>query len=166
MAKYIITEKEYLEVCSIAKANKLKRVDKRLQAIILRYEGLTYDAIAEKLGYSRNHVSTLCSDFKKQGALEYARHKYGGNNQVVDTAKEKEIIDSFNEKAEVGQLVTATDIKKVFDEHIGKDTGRGYIYMLLARHDWRAVVPRGKHPKGATEAEIGASKKLNPDTMN
>jgi hypothetical protein len=36
--------------------------------------------------------------------------------------------------------------------------------MLLERHDWRMVMPRGKHPKKASEAEIEASKKLKLNT--
>jgi len=166
-AKYIITEQEYAEVKRLEKQNKHKSVNRRLQVIILRYEGMKDSEIARKLNYSSNKtISRLCTDFKKQGLAEYARHKYGGNNQAVDSAKEKEILDSFREKAESGKVVTAADIKRAFDEHRGKDTGRGYIYMLLERHNWRMVMPRGKHPKGANEAEIEASKKLTPDTKN
>jgi len=160
MAKHIITEQEYSKVLRLAKENKNKRVDKRLQVIILRYEGMTYNEIADKLGYAKSWVSTLCADFKRQGAVEYARHKYGGNHKALDCAKEKEILDSFRAKAEAGQQITAADIKRVFDEERGKDTGRGYVYMVLKRHGWRMVMPRGKHPKKASEAEIEASKKL------
>ena len=165
--KHIITEQEYNEVRHLAKLNKHKRVQRRLQVIILRYEGMRDKDIADKLDYSSDKaISRLCGKFKKLGASEYARHKYGGNNQAVDTDKEKEILESFRIKAEAGQVVTAADIKKAFDEYRGKDTGRGYIYMLLARHEWRMVMPRGKHPKGASEAEMTASKKLTNDTKN
>ena len=75
------------------------------------------------------------------------RYKYvGGNHRSLSEAE--------------GHIVTAQDIKKVFDERIGKDTGRGYIYMLLKRHGWRKVMPRAKHPKKADEEVIQASKKL------
>jgi len=165
--KHKITEQEYAEVKQAAKTNKLKRVDKRLQVIILRYEGMKSEDIAKKLGYScKQVISRLCANFKKEGLAEYAKHKYGGNNQAVDTAKEIEILNSFKEKAEAGQIVSAADIKKAFDEYRGKDTGRGYIYMLLNRHKWRMVMPRGKHPDGANEAEIEASKKLTFDTKS
>lgn len=145
--KHIITEQEYLAVKEAAKANKLKRVDKRLQVIILRYEGMDDADIAQTLGYHSHYISQLCAAFKKQGLEVYAKHKYGGNNQVIETEKEKEILDSFREEAEYGRVVRASDIKKAFDEHRGKDTGRGYIYMLLERHDWRMVMPRGAHPQ-------------------
>lgn len=160
MVKHIISEQEYNEVVGLAKANRLKRVDRRLQVIVLRYEGLKDVEIADKLGYSRKRVSQLCAEFKRVGATEYARHKYGGNAQVIDSSREKEILDSFMAKAELGQQVTAVDIKRAFDEERGKDTGSGYVYMVLKRHKWRMIMPRGKHPKKATEAEIEASKKL------
>ena len=156
--KHIITEQEYNEVKHLAKLNKHKSVQRRLQVIILRYEGMKDKDIADKLDYSSDKaISRLCAKFKKLGAAEYARHKYGGNNQVIDTDKEKEILESFRIKAEAGQLVTAFDIKKAFDDYRGKDTGRGYIYMLLKRHDWRMVMPRGKHPKRASNEEILSS---------
>jgi len=158
MKTHNITEQEYTQVIELAKLNKLKRIDKRLQVIILRYEGMKDKDIADKLGYSRKRISQLCADFKRQGIDEYARHKYGGNNQAVEVAKEKEILDGFRSKADSGQVVTAVDIKKAFDEYRGKDTGRGYIYMLLNRHKWRMIMPRGKHPKGADEATIQPQK--------
>ena len=47
-----------------------------------------------------------------------------------------------------------------FDEKLGKDTGRVYIYMLLERHGWRKIMPRSKHPQKASDEAIEASKKL------
>jgi len=122
MSKHKITEQEYNKVLELVKINKLKRVDRRLQVIVLRYGGFSNEEIADRLGYS-------------------------GKQSI----------------AELGQQVTAVDIKKAFDEERGKDTGSGYIYMVLKRHKWRMVMPRGKHPKKATEAEIEASKKLKFD---
>ena len=166
MKKSKITEAEYNEVKALMKANKLKRVDKRLHVILLRYEGLSLEAIAEKLGYTVAWVSKLCTAFKLQGIQEYARHKYGGNHKSLSDEQEREIIDSFTAKAELGQVVTAADIKKEFDKQRGKDTGRGYIYMVLARHNWRMVMPRGKHPNKASDEDIESSKKLTQNTTN
>lgn len=160
MKKYIITKEEYDEVCELIKANKNKRVDKRLQVIRLRYEGEKDVEIAEKLGFKRKHVSYLCGQFKNVGACEFARHKFGGNHRSLSCEKEKEILDKFSESAEKGNVVTVQEIKSAFDGEIGKDTGRGYIYMLLERHKWRMVMPRSKHPKKASDEAIEASKKL------
>ena len=77
----------------------------------------------------------------------------------MDTKKEAEILEYFMKAAVAGQVVRASDIKKAFDALRGKDTGRGYIYMLLERHNWRMVMPRGAHPQKASDEAIEASKK-------
>ena len=166
MAKHEITEEEYVELKGIAKTNKNKKTDKRLQVIILRYEGKKLYEIAEKLDYTYSWVRQLCTQFKKQGVSEYAGQKYIGNNQAVDKDTEEKLINAFRKKAESGQIVSAMEIKKAFDKYRGKDTGRGYIYSVLKRHNWRTVMPRGKHPKGASDEEIADSKKLTLDTKN
>ena len=76
-------------------------------------------------------------------------------------AQEREILDEFEKKAQEGQIITAQEIKAAFDKVRGKDTGRGYIYMLLERHGWRKVMPRSRHPKAASEEACEASKKLS-----
>jgi len=164
MQKHKITEEEYAEVKELTKTTRLKRVERRLQVILLRYEGKKDVEIAEKLDYTRKRISQLCAEFKKVGAKEYARHKYGGNAQAVSVEKEREILEKYNKEAKAGKVVTAWEIKKEFDELRGKDTGRGYIYMLLKRHNWRMVMPRGKHPKKASDGDIEASKKLTKRT--
>lgn len=160
MQKHKISAEEYEATKALAKKNKNKRVDKRLQVIILRYEGIKDVEIGERLGYVRKRVSQLCAEFKRVGLEEYARHKYGGNNQALTTEEEKKILSEFAGKAAEGQIVTAQAIKARFDEVRGKDTGRGYIYMVLKRHKWRFVMPRSKHPNKASDEEIESSKKL------
>ena len=166
MKKHIITEEEYGIIRELSKKNKHKRVDKRLQAILLRYEGLTDEKIGEKLGYSRKRVSQLCAEFKAVGAVEYARHKYGGNHRAMSVAEEAELLEKFKERANKGEVVSAQEIKAEFDKKRGKDTGRGYIYMLLERHNWRKVMPRSRHPKKASDEVIEASKKLTVEHKN
>ena len=95
MKKHIITEEEYGRIKELAKKNKHKRVDKRLQVILLRYEGLTDEKIGEKLGYSRKRVSQLCAEFKAVGAAEYARHKYGGNHRAMSVDEETELLEKL-----------------------------------------------------------------------
>jgi hypothetical protein len=73
-------------------------------------------------------------------------------------AEEQAILDSFSEKAQLGQLTNVQEIKAAFDAKLGRDTGRGYIYMLLKRHGWRRVKPRPKHPKAASAEACDASK--------
>lgn len=160
MGKWIkITDEEYEAVKIAAKKNKHKRIDKKLQVIILRYESMTCKEIGEKLGYTKQCVSRLCGEFKKQGLDEYIRSKYKGNHRSLSVEEEDAILAEFEEKANKGQIISVQQIKAAFDKKIGKDTGRGYIYMVLERKGWRKVMPRSKHPKKASQEEIETSKK-------
>ena len=135
---------------------------KRLQVLILRYEGLKDQEIGEKLGYHRKRVSQLCAQYAKVGVEEYARNKYGGNHRALTYSEEAEIFEKFSTKAEKGEVVTVREIKEELDKKRGKDTGKAYVYRVLARHGWHKVMPRSRHPKAADEATIEASKKLTP----
>jgi transposase len=151
---------EYELVTQMIETNKLKQVDRRLQAIKLHLEGKKQREIAEKLDYTREWVNRLIKEYREKGLEEYARHKYGGNHRALSLEEEEEILKRFEKESEKGTLVIANSIKKALDEKRGKDTGRGYVYMLLKRHKARKVAPRTAHPKKASDEAIEASKKL------
>ena len=132
---YRITEEEYEEIKAAEKKTKDKRQSRQLKVLMLRYEGKSNPEISEKLDISTDRIYE----------------------------EEEAILKRFSAAEEAGQIITVKEIKAAFDEKLGKDTGRGYIYMLLARHGWRKIKPRPKHPKKASEEEIAASKKLNPN---
>jgi transposase len=59
-----------------------------------------------------------------------------------------------------GKFVRIAEIKQAFEEMSGVKYKSSGFYKLLKRHDWRKVMPRGKHPKKASEEAMEASKKL------
>ena len=159
---YQITEEEYKEIVIREKQTRDKRISKRLRVLMLRYERKSNPEIAAKLDISTDRLSHLISEYKRVGLEEYVRVKYTGNHRNMSYEEEQEILDRFQEAAKAGQVITVKEIKAAFDEKLGRDTGRGYIYMLLKRHRWRKLKPRSRHPKKASDEEIAASKKLKP----
>ena len=159
---YHITAEEYESIKKAEKETQNKHISKRLQVLMLRYEGKKNAEIAEKLDLSASRVGQLISEYKESGLDEYMRSKYAGNHRSMSYAEDEELLARFSEAAEEGKVITVKEIKAAFDEKLGKDTGRGYIYMLLQRHQWRKIKPRPKHPQQAGEEEIAASKKLKP----
>lgn len=161
MKGYSINAEEYQKIEEAEKRCKDKRTSKKLTVLLIRFSGVSIAETAQRMNCSERKVARLISEYKKQGLEEFMRSKYvGGNHRSLSEAEEKEILAPFEKMADEGHMVTAQEIKKVFDKRIGKDTGRGYIYMLLKRHGWRKVMPRAKHPKKADEEAIQASKKL------
>ena len=162
MKRFQITKEEYEQIKEAEKKTKDKNISKRLRVLMLRYEGCTAEEAAKATGMTRVNVSVICRRYREQGLEEFARNKYTSHRRALTEEEEREILARFERKAEAGQEVTVRDIKAAFDEVRGKDTGRGYIYMLLKRHGWRKVMPRSKHPKAASEEACEASKKLIP----
>ena len=159
---YQISEEEYQEIKAKEKETRDKRVSQRLKVLMLRYDGKSNSEIATKLDISTDRLSHLISEYKRVGLDEYVRSKYTGNHRNMSYEEEQAILDRFSAEADAGQIITVKEIKAVFDEKLGRDTGRGYIYMLLERHGWRKLKPRSRHPQKASEEEIAASKKLKP----
>ena len=162
MKRIQLKEEEYKRIREAEKATKDKNVSRRLRVLMLRYEGSTTTEAAKATGMSRVNVSMICKRYQEEGLEEFIRNKYISHRRAMTEEQENEIPERFEKAAEAGQKVTAMEIKAAFDEARGKDTGRGYIYMLLKRHGWRKVMPRSKHPKAASEEACEASKKLKP----
>lgn len=166
MKKHKITAEEFEQVNVLSKLNRDKDVERRLRVIIMRYQGLKDREIAEKVGITHNYVSELCKMFKQMGAEKFAQRKYTSHNHAMSKEEEAQILEVFRDRAERGEVVCAQEIKKVFDERRGKDTGRGYIYGVLKRHGWRRIMPRSRHPKAASPEAVEDAKKLTPDIKN
>ena len=161
MKRHTITEEEYEEIKALEKSNQNKRVSKRLQVLILRYEGKKDREIAEKLDYDRKRVSQLCAEYKRVGLEEYARHKYGGNNRNMAEEEERAFLSKYEEAAKTGQMTTISEIAAAYDEATGKQRkSKSTIYHLLHKHGWRMITPQRAHPGKASEEAIEASKKL------
>ena len=157
-----MSKEEYEAIKAAEKATTDKNVSKRLRVLMLRYEGRSASEAAQIMGINRVTVYNIYDRYREQGLERFAQNNYvGGNHRSLTEEREQEILDEFEKKAEAGQIITAQDIKRAFDKERGKDTGRGYIYMLLERHGWRKVMPRSRHPKAADEEACEASKKLN-----
>ena len=156
-----ISEAEYEAIKAAEKETKDKRISNRLRVIMMRYEGKKVREIAEVTGMRKNSISQLCRRYREQGLEEFMRNKATSHRYALTEEKEKEILSRFEAAAEAGQEITVREIKAAFDEERGKDTGRGYIYMVLKRHGWRKVMPRSRHPKAANEEACEASKKLS-----
>jgi hypothetical protein len=100
MKTYHISDGEYEAAKALAKKNQNKRVDKRLQVLILRYEGLKDQEIGEKLGYHRKRVLDL---FAGNNILwrNFEKERYYGVEILPDkganlNADARQVVDSLD----------------------------------------------------------------------
>ena len=158
--KYEIAKEDYEKIKAARKSNKNKNVEKRLYALELSVKGLNNREISEKTGYNRVYVGHLIARYLKEGLDAICNIKRVANRRNMSIEEEIELLNEFKEKASKGQVIRAKDIRKAYEEKIGRPCGNGQIYRVLKRHNARKVKPRGQHPKKASQEVIEASKKL------
>lgn len=161
------TEEQYQQVIALRSEIKEAKIALKLQVLQLRMEGYRNEEIARITGYSKSRVSALVCIFANEG-IDYFREEQrkGGNRRNLTIAEEADILSVYREAAEKGQIVTVKEIEAAYIEAVGHPIGSGQIYRVLKRHEWRKVMPRGKHPKKASEEVISTSKKLTLESEN
>ena len=160
--KYQITQEQYQELSIARKNNKNKNVEKRLKALLLWGEGEKYSKIAELSGYTTHYIGELVAKYCNGGIDAIIKNHYKANNRNMTHDQEEALLEPFIARANLGQIVEVSEIKKAYEEAIGRtiDSSHGHIYTILKRNGWRKVMPRSKHPNKASEEDIEASKKL------
>ena len=60
----------------------------------------------------------------------------------------------FLPQAEKGGILEVSRVKAAYEQALGRKVPKSTVYRMLARHGWRKVVPRPRHPKSdaATQA--------------
>jgi transposase len=158
---YRFTNGQREEVQEALKKVKKSTLSRKLQVLDLRVRGYKNAEIAQITGSSKSRVSALVSNYAKQG-IEYflQENRKSGNRRNMSYEEEGQLLALYEQKAEAGQIVETSEIKKAYEEKVGHRIGGQQIYLVLARHGWRKVMPRSKHPKKASDEAIAASKKL------
>lgn len=159
-----ISEQEYERIKEAEKKNKNKRVDKKLQVLIMRHENKGNEEISARTGYNVRYITTLMGQYKKQGLEEFIRIKQTSHNRNMSVEQEAKVLAKFEEEADAGHELTVNQIRQGLESELGKETSVAYAYRVLKRHGWRKVMPRPKHPKAAGKEEQDSSKKLKSIT--
>ena len=157
---YTISREEAIEIEDIRRTVSNKKINKRLHALQLRGKGMKNAAIAEKLDTSPKVVSRWVSAFCNDGIEALMGGKHGGNHKNMSFDEESVFLSEYKELAEQGQIIEVSEMKRAYEEKVGHNIGKSQIYRVLARHGWRKVMPRSKHPNKASNKAIEASKKL------
>jgi transposase len=131
----------------------------RLQCLWLRaQQDLPTEAIAQTVGLS-SHVRRVWSDYLRGGlAGAQGRPEGGRSHQNLTVAQERALLVPWQQKAQRGRLVTARGIKVRCESRVGRPVPDSTGYRLLARHQWRQVLPRPKHPRDNPQARAAFKK--------
>ena len=158
--KYAFNEEQKAEIKAARKKNRDKKIEKRLEVLEMRCDGVSQAAIVEKTGFHRSHVCNLIRKYHEEGMSAIIENHYTGNRRNMTFEEEENFLEQYFRQAELGQLLDVREMANAYEKKVGHSIGNSQIYRVLHRHGWRKVMPRSKHPKKASEEAIDASKKL------
>ena len=111
------------------------------------------------MGLSVSHVRRVWSDYLRGGlAAAQGRPKGGRRHENLTVLQEQAVLVPLKKEALAGRLVTARGIKTRYETTVGHAVPDSTVYRLLARHQWRQVQPRPKHPKDNSRARAAFKK--------
>ena len=114
------------------------------------------EVAARQLGVSRSSVNHVVAAYNRLGpvALAPAPRRSQAPRAYLSRAEEVAFLNGFVAPAGRGQLSVARPLRQALEARLGHPVHPRTVERLLARHAWRKVVPRPRHPKadGAVQA--------------
>jgi transposase len=155
------TKKQISELKNALYWKKVPPVQRqRIHMVLLRESGLTQPEIAEAMCVSLSTVNRAHMAYDEGGIKALKPKPIGGRQREnMTVAEEKALLEKFSKAAGAGELLNIHDLKAAYEKKIGHSTSNSTIYNLLARHDWRKLMPRPFHPKRDLEAQKAFKKK-------
>ncbi len=102
--------------------------------------------IALHVGLSEQTVHNLVSKYNRFGSVAIETSGKGGHKRsYLSLEEESDFLKSFEDKASSGQIATANEIKKAYENKVGHGVHETTVYRMLKRHGWRKVMPRPFH---------------------
>jgi transposase len=122
---------------------------RRVECVWLRAPlGLSATQIATVLGWHVSSVYDLHSRYLRAGIAALQGPGRGGRHrQNLSLAEEQALLTQFNGAAAQGGLWEARAVRDTYRKLVGHPVPKSAVYRLLARHGWRKLAPRPRHPK-------------------
>jgi transposase len=137
-----------------------RRVQKWLVILNAQVAPRSANEIGLHTGLATQTVHNLVSLYNRVGpkAIE-TPGKGGRKHSYLSFEEEADFLKSFEEKAIIGQIATANEIKLALEEKLCHSVHKTTVYRMLKRHGWRKIAPRPHHVQA--KKEEGESFKKN-----
>ena len=132
-----------------------QKAHKRRMCIWLIYTGkLDTAKVADVLAVSRQAVWLWVRQFNEFGPEGLERKGRGGRRWAfLSSQQERQLLRPLREKVRQGKVVKPADIKKMVEDMLSRDVSMSYIYRMLRRHNWAAVLAQSHHERRQAEAD-------------
>ena len=143
------------EVKEAMKQAKNKNEYRKLQCIYLgdTMAELNASEIGKITQYSENSVKRIHSEYRKRGMESVADTRGGRQRAYLSLEEEEKVLSEFDELSSSGELCEISRIKTAYEEKVGKQVDASTIYRVMARHDFRKIVPYQRRKKGNIEEQ-------------
>jgi transposase len=149
----VISEQAKESLEELLKSTKTKTDFRRVQCIWLRaLFGMSSDEVALAVGFSPATVKKLWSQYFSGGEEVLIGQGRGGRRRAnLSLEEEQNLLVHFFDKAESGEVLVANEVKAAYEKAVGRTVPKSTVYRMLARHGWRKIAPRPRHPKADRE---------------
>lgn len=144
-----ISEKAKESLGELLKETKTKSDFRRVQCIWLRAAfAMSSDEVALAVGFSPATVKKLWSQYFSGGEEVLIGQGRGGRRRAnLSLEEEQKLLVHFFDKAESGEVLVVNEVKAAYEKAVGRTVPKSTVYRMLARHGWRKIAPRPRHPK-------------------
>ena len=165
--RYKLTEEEAQELREAIKHCEKKMDYRRLMIIqAAGSSNRTNAEIAFEYEVSPSHVSHLSSLYRREGLSSVMTNVVGGNHRNMSEEEERALLDGFRARSEKGEMLEVAAIQTEYERRLGRQVSKSVVYAMLARQNWRKVMPRSKHPRQASAEAVEAYKKNHGQDQN
>jgi transposase len=133
---------------------------RRLMVIQGLLQNYTLHEVGKINGYNQRSVGKILKLFNEKGVDGLRSGYKGGNNRKLTFSDEAAYLKQAEAEACKGLYPRVAELQAAVEKLSGVKYSQKTFYALLARHKWKKLMPRGRHPKKASEVEIETSKKL------
>ena len=138
------------QLAKALKQAKSKSEFQRIQCLWLRASlGLGADEVATAIGWQPTSVRRLQAQYLKEGKQVLPAVGRGGRrNQNLTVEQERQLLAEFQGRAENAAMLEVSQMRRAYEDAVGHPVPKSTVYRMLARHGWRKIAPRRRHPEG------------------
>jgi transposase len=147
------------------KRTKTKGEFQAVQCLWLRVSlGLSADQVATAIGWHPSSVRKQQSRYLREGVTALQRTGRGGRRrQNLTLEEEQNLLQEFLYQGELGGILEVSRVKAAYEQAVGRKVPKSTVYRMLARHGWRKIAPRPRHPKSDAALQAEFKKTPAPD---
>jgi transposase len=147
------------------KRTKTKAEFQAVQCLWLRVSlGLSADQVATAIGWHPSSVRKQQSRYLREGVTALQRTGRGGRRrQNLTLEEEQNLLQEFLYQGESGGILEVSRVKAAYEQVVGRKVPKSTVYRMLARHGWRKIAPRPRHPKSDAALQAEFKKTPAPD---